>query len=123
MVRAALTHQFFAGSRKFDNQMPVNQAKLNRIADWLTLLAAPGMLFFVLTVAYDIYAFRTNPKSPDATHFIERVEHGDHRFFTPLQAKITSHPLMGFAEAFVLLAIASFLRNGCKFNKLGSKKS
>ena len=102
--------------------MPANSAKLNKIADWLALLAMPGLLAFVLMVAYDIYAFRTNPTQPDATHFIERVEHGNHRFFTPVQAKLTSHPFIGFAEAFSLLAIAAFLRNGCKLNKFGSAK-
>lgn len=102
--------------------MPASQTKLNRIADWLILLAMPGILAFIFIAAYDIYLLRTNPASPDATHVIEQISHGSHRFFTPRQAQICSHPFIGLMEAFPLLITASFLQNGCKFNKFTFSK-
>jgi hypothetical protein len=99
--------------------MSVTREKCRRIAVWLSLLAMPGIVAFIFSVGCDIYLFRTNPKTPDAIHTVERVEHGTHRFFTPLQDKICSYlPFIGFAQGFSFLILASFVDNGCKFNKL-----
>jgi hypothetical protein len=102
------------------NCLSLKQATCNKIADWLTLLAMPGVLFFFITCAYSIYLFRTNPTLPDATHTVEEVAHSDHRFFTPLQAKICLPPLpfIVYGASFLLLIVAAFLRNGCKFNRI-----
>jgi hypothetical protein len=99
--------------------MSVTREKYRRIAVWLSLLAVPGIVAFIFSVGYDIYLFRTNPETPDPIHSVERVEHGTHRFFTPLQDKICSYlPFIGFAQGFTFLVLASFVDNGCKFNKL-----
>lgn len=99
--------------------MRLKRTTCNKIAGWLALLAMPGIVFFFFTCAYSIYLFRTNPTTPDSIHTIEEIAHGGHRFFTPLQAKLFLPPLpfIVYGASFLLLTVASFLGNGCKFNK------
>jgi hypothetical protein len=97
--------------------MRVSRQKCDKIANWLSLLAIPGWLVFFSTAAYDIYLSRTNPTSPDATHSVEQISHGTSRYYTPGQARICSYPFIGLAQGFSFLILATFVSNGCKFNK------
>jgi len=98
--------------------MKLRQTTYERIANWLFVLATPGIVFYFCAVIYSIYVLRTAPTAPDASHVIEEVSHGDRRFLTPLQARICLPPLpfIVFGSSFLLMIVATFLGNGCKFN-------
>ena len=95
----------------------MTQERCRRIGEWLGWLAVPGMVVFIASEVYSVYTFRTSPKSPDASHCIAWVEHGDCVYLTPMHDQLCSRvPIAGFAEAFAVSTAAAVLYNRCRFN-------